>query len=138
MKRTARWNLGFLRILSLDPERPSALRSPGSTVLNTGAAVTLSRIRAHARDAFGRANVLTVVLLLLALLPLAHASPPDPTWIAGIYDDADLDEAVAAVTNADVLTECDSLTEKTIFVVRDGALTLDAPANAPSGGLLGI
>ena len=33
---------------------------------------------------------LLIVLLLLApvALPgLAHASPPDPTWIEGIYDD---------------------------------------------------
>jgi hypothetical protein len=25
---------------------------------------------------------------------LAHASPPDPTWIAGIYDAGDFDEVV--------------------------------------------
>ena len=74
--------------------------------------MTLSCIRAHARDAFVRANVLTAVLLLLALLPPAHASPPDPTWIAGIYDDADLDEAVAAATNADTLIERGSLSDK--------------------------
>jgi hypothetical protein len=35
---------------------------------------------------------------LVALVPLAHASPPDPTWIAGLYDDADHDDAVLAVT----------------------------------------
>ena len=78
------------------------------------------------------------MLLPLALVPLAHASPPDPTWIAGIYDDADLDEAVAAVTNADTLIEGASLTDKTIFVVRDGVLTPDVPANALSGSLLRI
>ena len=100
--------------------------------------MTLSYIRAHARDAFRRANVLTSVLLLLALVPLAHASPPDPTWTAGIYDNADLDEAVAAVTNADALIERGPLTDKTIFVVRDGVLTPDVPANALSGSLLGI
>jgi len=36
---------------------------------------------------------LLIVLLLLApvALPgLAHASPPDPTWIQGIYDDDDV------------------------------------------------
>lgn len=41
-------------------------------------------------------------LLLIALLvglPLgAHLSPPDPTWIAGFYDDGDHDDAVLAVT----------------------------------------
>jgi len=90
-------------------------------------------LRAHARDVFGRANVLTAVLLLLALVPLAHAGPPDPTWIAGIYDDADLDEAVATVTNADALIERGFLTDQTIFVVRDGVLTPVAPANALTG-----
>jgi hypothetical protein len=37
---------------------------------------------------------------MLALVPLAHASPPDPVWIAGIYDGADFDEAVVAVVSA--------------------------------------
>ena len=100
--------------------------------------MTLSYIRAHARDAFRRANVLTSVLLLLALVPLAHASPPDPTWTAGIYDNADLDEAVAAVTNADALIERGTLADKTVCLVRSGVLTPDVPANALSGSLLGI
>ena len=78
------------------------------------------------------------MLLPLALVPLAHASPPDPTWIAGIYDDADLDEAVAAVTNAAALIEHGSLTDKTMPVVRDGVLTPAVPANALSERLLEI
>ena len=100
--------------------------------------MTLSCIRAHARDAFGRANVFTAVLLLLALLPLAQAAPPDPTWLAGIYDDADLDEAVEAVTNADALIERGVLTDKTIFVVRDGVPPPNVPANVLLGSVLGI
>src|SRR5258705_1675495 len=45
---------------------------------------------------------LFVLLLLachIALTPLAHASPPDPTWISGIYDDADYDDVVCLVTS---------------------------------------
>ena len=46
---------------------------------------------------------LALVLLLLgahaALLPLAQASPPDQTWIAGIYDDADYDDVILLVTS---------------------------------------
>jgi len=43
-----------------------------------------------------------LLLLLLAgavvaLTPAAHASPPDQTWIAGFYDNADYDDAVLAV-----------------------------------------
>ena len=32
------------------------------------------------------------------LPPLAHASPPDPSWVAGFWDDADYDDVVLAVT----------------------------------------
>jgi len=36
--------------------------------------------------------------LLLSLTPLAHATPPDQTCVAGLYDDADYDDAIVAVT----------------------------------------
>jgi len=38
-----------------------------------------------------------LMAVLIGLVPLAHARPPDQTWIAGSYDAADLDDAV---TNA--------------------------------------
>lgn len=39
--------------------------------------------------------MLFVVLLVVGTLsPLAHATPPDPTYIPGLYDDADYDDAV--------------------------------------------
>jgi hypothetical protein len=34
---------------------------------------------------------------MVALTPAAHASPPDQTWIGGLYDNADYDDAVLAV-----------------------------------------
>ena len=45
---------------------------------------------------------LLVVLLLLAPVALpgfAHASPPDPTWIHGIYDDGDGDDVVSRIAS---------------------------------------
>jgi len=48
-------------------------------------------------------EVLRVVLVIIvpATLPaLAYASPPDPCWIQGIYDDADYDDVVALATSA--------------------------------------
>src|SRR5437660_11502038 len=37
--------------------------------------------------------VVTLLLgALVTLVPLAYASPPDQTWIAGLYDDADHDD----------------------------------------------
>ncbi|MFI5376746.1 MAG: hypothetical protein ACHQ8D_19085 [Candidatus Rokuibacteriota bacterium] len=38
-------------------------------------------------------SVVTVALVVV-LRPLAHASPADPTWIAGFYDGADFDDVV--------------------------------------------
>jgi hypothetical protein len=45
-----------------------------------------------------RLLVLLLAGAMLALTPAAHASPPDQTWIAGLYDNADYDDAVLAVT----------------------------------------
>ena len=35
---------------------------------------------------------------ILALTPLAQASPPDETWIGGLFDDDDYDNVVVSVT----------------------------------------
>jgi hypothetical protein len=40
------------------------------------------------------AIALTVLGVLATLVPLAYASPVDPTWFAGVYDNGDTDEAV--------------------------------------------
>ena len=39
------------------------------------------------------------VCVMAALTPLAHASPPDPSWIAGFWDDADYDDIVILITS---------------------------------------
>jgi len=41
-----------------------------------------------------RVALLLAVALLVLLPPLAAASPPDPTWTPGLYDDADFDNVV--------------------------------------------
>src|SRR5262245_24660068 len=41
-----------------------------------------------------------LLVLLFAIWPLAEASPLDPLWVGGMYDGADLDDAVAAVIAA--------------------------------------
>src|SRR5215470_84366 len=42
-------------------------------------------------------TLLPVVLALILLPAVAFASPPDPSWIAGIYDGADGDDIVSLV-----------------------------------------
>jgi hypothetical protein len=42
----------------------------------------------------------TLLTALVALTPLAYASPPDPTWVSGIFDDDDNDNGVFFVTSS--------------------------------------
>jgi len=49
--------------------------------------------------------ILLPVVLVLVLLPaIAFASPPDPSWIPGIYDGADGDEFVNLVYDTSAVT----------------------------------
>ena len=42
---------------------------------------------------------LGLVAVVLALAPAAHASPPDQSWIPGLYDNADFDDVVLLITS---------------------------------------
>lgn len=44
--------------------------------------------------------VLTLAGALLALTPLAYASPTDPAWLVGIFDEGDADDVVLSITAA--------------------------------------
>jgi len=44
--------------------------------------------------------LLVLVVVLVALTPLAYASPPDPSWNRGVYDDGDFDDGVVLITSA--------------------------------------
>src|SRR5262245_43703658 len=41
-----------------------------------------------------------LVSVLAMLTTLAHASPPDQTWVPGVYDGGDFDDVVVLVTSA--------------------------------------
>lgn len=43
---------------------------------------------------------LLLIALLIALAPAAGASPPDPTWLGGFWDDTDFDNAVISIAGA--------------------------------------
>jgi hypothetical protein len=45
----------------------------------------------------GRVALLLAIALSILLNPLAAASPPDPTWIPGLYDAADFDDVVIQI-----------------------------------------
>jgi len=50
--------------------------------------------------ALTRASTIAILLALAALPGLAHASPPDPSWIPGLYDNGDFDDVVVLVASA--------------------------------------
>lgn len=87
-----------------------------------------ARVLAGVRGGRDRACALGLLLVLTALVPLADASPPDSLWLAGIYDDADFDEAIVAVVSVAAVVE-------TVALLRRPT---DIPAGAvrPHGTLL--
>ena len=56
--------------------------------------------RVASRSPAGALIVGTLACALVSLVPLGHAAPPDQTWIAGLYDDADHDDVVLAIVAA--------------------------------------
>jgi hypothetical protein len=50
----------------------------------------------------GRLRLVAVALCaaLASLVPAAHLTPPDHTWVGGLYDSVDHDEAVLAILDA--------------------------------------
>ena len=46
-----------------------------------------------------RSLALLVAVVMMSLTVLAHASPPDPDWIGGFWDDGDYDDVVLLVTS---------------------------------------
>ena len=49
-------------------------------------------------------SIFLLAALVISVVCLAHASPPDPTWIPGIYDTGDLDDAILTVLSIDAAT----------------------------------
>jgi len=43
------------------------------------------------------ATFFSIIVALILIAPIAFASPPDPSWIAGVYDGADGDDVVTLV-----------------------------------------
>src|SRR5262245_46354634 len=95
----------------------------------------LARLLAGVRSRRLHPFVLSLVLVLVALVPLADASPPDPVWIAGMYDVADFDEVVVAVVSAsdvarDILVVSVKPADVTAEMVRPQAAFLGSAALA--------
>jgi hypothetical protein len=47
-----------------------------------------------------RILAISLAAVLCALVPLAYATPPDPTYVGGLWDDDDYDDVVILVTSS--------------------------------------
>jgi hypothetical protein len=72
-----------------------------------------------------RALLLVLALALLALTPLAYASPPDPVWIPGFFDDGDNDDAVFLITSSSAALDPFPLNDSAPTSVHEPALLRD-------------
>ncbi len=74
--------------------------------------------------------------VLIALTVLAYASPPDPVWVKGVYDDADYDDIVALIASGAALVEpVTPATGRPVETISQCALPMGrkpAPGPAPS------
>jgi hypothetical protein len=52
--------------------------------------------------ASGRQLAFVLLVVLVALTPLAYASPPDPVWVGGFFDDDDNDNGVFLITSSHI------------------------------------
>lgn len=79
-----------------------------------------------------------VLVALLTLTPVAYASPPDETWISGIYDNDDFDDVILVITGhlGAVAPDVVRLSRPLAYIVRLVVLVgTDAPTvPAPSSG----
>jgi len=80
---------------------------------------------------------LSILLALLVIAPvtLAYASPPDQTWLAGIYDQADFDDVVGLLTSALEASGSTSAPEAGLCLVlapKLYAAMVGWPANPPA------
>lgn len=47
----------------------------------------------------------SLCILISGLSVLAYASPPDPSWVRGVYDDADFDDIVCLILSSTGLVD---------------------------------
>jgi hypothetical protein len=73
------------------------------------------------------ALMFALVTVLVAILPLAYAEPPDPTWVSGYFDDADYDDAVFVVTSSLATVDPFPLCDWSPFPVFGPRVALDTP-----------
>jgi hypothetical protein len=78
------------------------------------------------------ALLLALLVVLVALTPLAYATPPDPVWVSGFFDDDDNDDGVFLVTSSLATIDPFPLCRWTPFPAFGPVVTLDDSSWSPS------
>lgn len=73
------------------------------------------------------ALISALVTVLVAIIPLAYAEPPDPTWASGYFDDGDGDDAVFVVASSLATVDPFLLCGGSPFPVLGPRVALDTP-----------
>lgn len=63
------------------------------------------------------ALVVLLVGVTVALVPLACASPPDETWLGGVWDDDDFDNVIIAIRSTASLVDQPVRYARAVFMV---------------------
>jgi len=79
-----------------------------------------------------------LVVALVVLCPVAHASPLDPTWIAGFWDDGERDNLISRVTSMASVADMNLVFARVPVPVVASVATLEpesfsAPTLSPTG-----
>ena len=72
----------------------------------------LQRDVSHAAMFPRRSVALLIVGALISLAALAHASPPDPDWLGGLWDNADYDDIILLVTSGAGVADSHSIVDE--------------------------
>src|SRR5215470_2130844 len=82
----------------IPPRSPSGWSTMGRPRMRSGSCLLQQMPATRPSSALGRTiSTLPVVVALMLLPAAAFASPPDPSWIAGVYDGGDGDDIVTLV-----------------------------------------
>ena len=75
--------------------------------------------------------VLLLGVVLVTLVAFAHASPPDATWLAGVYDAADFDDVVDFLVSLSAATPDSPPTLSPCITIASSAVVVPEPAELP-------
>jgi len=74
-----------------------------------------------------------VAALLIGVIPTAYASPPDPSWVAGYWDDDDFDYSVVLITGHCAIDVADGADGRTLLVAVARLEPADSAPRATPG-----